>query len=149
MHLARATGSFGPKARAAFRRSSFARAKSPSCAIAMPRSATRFNAPRGSPAESARAAAVIRESRESIRIPPHLSLPPLRCPALNIAHGNQTPSHIENGTKGDKDNAHTRDRNTRTMAEGSARVAQGGEGTHASQRPGGTTEAGTAVGANQ
>ena len=94
MHLARATGSFGPKARAAFRRSSFARAKSPSCAIAMPRSAsagassrsaTRFNAPRGSPAASARAAPVI---RESIRIPTHLSLPPLRLPALNIAHGN-------------------------------------------------------------
>src|SRR5580692_7126948 len=110
------------------------------------RKATRFNAPRGSPAASARAAAVI---RESIRIPTHLSLPPLRCPALNIAHGNQTPSHIENGTKGDKDNDHTQDWNTRTMAEGSARAAQGGEGTHAWQRRGGTTEAGIAVGANQ
>ena len=48
-----------------------ARTRSPSCAIAMPRSAsagassrraTRFNAPRGSPAASARAAAVISES---------------------------------------------------------------------------------------
>src|SRR3989441_5346697 len=105
MHLARATASLGPKMHAAFRRSSFARAKSPSCAIAMPRSAsagassrsaTRFNAPRGSPAARARAAAVI---RESIRIPTHLSLPPLLYPALNIAHGNQTPSHIEKGTK--------------------------------------------------
>src|SRR5215469_12025722 len=56
------------------------------------RNATRFNAPRGSPAASARAAAVI---RESIRIPTHLSLPPLTRPALNIAHGNQTPSYIE------------------------------------------------------
>ena len=37
------------------------------------RSATRFNAPSGSPAASARAAAVI---SESIGIPPHLSLPP-------------------------------------------------------------------------
>jgi hypothetical protein len=41
-----------------------------------------------------------------------LSLPPLRCPALNIAHGNQRPSHIENGTKGNNDNDHTQDRNT-------------------------------------
>src|SRR5262249_34307978 len=54
---------------------------SPSCAIAMPRSAsagassrsaTRFNAPRASPAARARAAAVI---SESIGIPTHLSLP--------------------------------------------------------------------------
>lgn len=37
------------------------------------RSATRFSAPSGSPAASARAAAVI---SESIGIPPHLSLPP-------------------------------------------------------------------------
>jgi hypothetical protein len=81
-HLARATASFGPKARAARHRRSFARTRSPICAIAMPRSAsagassrraTRFNAPRGSPAASARAAAVI---GESIGIPSHLSLPP-------------------------------------------------------------------------
>ena len=60
-----------------------ARARSPSCAMAMPRSAsagassrsaTRFSAPSGSPAASARAAAVI---SESIGIPPHLSLSPL------------------------------------------------------------------------
>src|SRR6201988_2548300 len=63
------------------------------------RSATCFNAPRGSPAASARAAAVI---SESIRIPPHLSLPPLHCPALNIAHGNQMPGRIENETRGDR-----------------------------------------------
>src|SRR5580700_7096870 len=78
---ARATASFGPKARAALRSSAFARSRSPSCAIAMPRSAsagassrsaTRFNAPRGSPAASARAAALI---SESIGIPSHLSLP--------------------------------------------------------------------------
>src|SRR4029077_12695488 len=80
-HLARASASFGPKARAALRRRAFARRRSPSCAIATPRSAsagaslrraTRFRAPRGSPAASARAAAVI---SESIRIPSHLSLP--------------------------------------------------------------------------
>ena len=61
-HLARATSSLGPKARAARRSSAFARTKSPSCAIAIPRSAsagassrsaTRFSAPRGSPAASA------------------------------------------------------------------------------------------------
>jgi len=55
-----------------------------------------------------RAAAVV---RKSIRIPTHLSLPPLRCPALNIAHGKQTPGHIEHGTKQDKNNVHTQDRN--------------------------------------
>ena len=88
-HRARATASFGPKARAARRRRAFARTRSPSCAIAMPRSAragassrraTRFNAPRGSPAASARAAAVIIESMGTSdllqttlrRIPPHL-----------------------------------------------------------------------------
>ena len=43
------------------------------------RNATRFSAPRGSPAASARAAAVI---SESIGIPPHLSLPPFDTPAL-------------------------------------------------------------------
>src|SRR6516165_10429818 len=112
MHLARATASFGLKARAARRRRSFARTKSPSCAIAMPRraragaslrSATRFNAPRGSPAARARAAAVI---SESMRVPPHLSLPPLRGSALNIAHGHQRMGHRErneqrHSTKGD------------------------------------------------
>ncbi len=54
-HLARATASLAPKARAARRSSVFARTRSPSCAIAMPRSAsagassrraTRFSAPR-------------------------------------------------------------------------------------------------------
>ena len=77
-HLARATAPFGPKAREARRRRAFARTRSPRCAIAMPRGAragassrraTRFNAPRGSPAASARAAAVI---SESIGIPSHL-----------------------------------------------------------------------------
>src|SRR5262249_43300696 len=61
-------------------RSPFARTRSPSCAIAMPRSAsaaassrsaTRFSAPMGSPAASARAAALI---SESIEIASHLSL---------------------------------------------------------------------------
>src|SRR5262245_15098637 len=83
MHRARATASLGPKARAALRKSPFARTRSPSCAMAMPLSAsagasslsaTRFSAPSGSPAASARAAAVI---SESTGIPPHLSLPPI------------------------------------------------------------------------
>ena len=65
------------------RRSGFARARSPSCAIAMPRSAragasprraTRFSAPSGSPAARARAAVAISASS---RIPSHLSLPPV------------------------------------------------------------------------
>jgi hypothetical protein len=43
------------------------------------RSATRFSAPSGSPAASARAAAAI---TEPIRIPPLLSLPRLRLPVL-------------------------------------------------------------------
>ncbi len=71
-----------------FATASFARTKSPSCAMAMPRSAsagassrkpTRFSAPSGSPVASARAAAVI---IESIGIPSHLSLPPLAHPVL-------------------------------------------------------------------
>src|SRR5262249_56116597 len=82
---------------------------------------------RGPAPERRRAAAVI---RDPLRSPPHLSLPPLRGPALNIAHGNPTPSHIENGTKGDNDDDHTQDRKTRRMAEGSPRAAEGGEGTH-------------------
>src|SRR5213083_2668882 len=101
MHLARATASLGPKARAARRRRAFARTRSPSCAIAMPRSAragassrraTRFNAPRGSPAARARAAAVI---SESIGIPSHLSLPPFRYPALNVSHDQRPSGRIE------------------------------------------------------
>lgn len=60
-----------------------------------------------------RSAAVI---RESIEIPPHLSLPPVRCSALNLAYEDQTPSHSEKGTKRDKDNGDTPDRSTRRMA---------------------------------
>src|SRR5262245_7446266 len=69
--------------------------------MAMPRSAsagassrraTRFNAPSGSPAASARAAAVI---KESIGIPPHLSLPPFPSPALNLSHDNQPHRRID------------------------------------------------------
>ena len=101
-HLARATASFGPKARAALRRRAFARTRSPSCAIAIPRSAsagassrnaTRFRAPRASPAASARAAAVI---SESIGIPPHLSLPPFDAPVLiYLTTSNQRASYRE------------------------------------------------------
>src|SRR6266571_948416 len=102
-HLARATASFGPKTRAALRTRAFARTRSPSCAIAMPRSAsagassrkaTRFSAPRGSPAASARAAAVI---SESMGIPPHLSLPPFDARHY-LSHDHQPARRIENGT---------------------------------------------------
>ena len=98
------TASFGPKARAAFRRRVFARTRSPSCAIAMPRrasagassrKATLLSAPRGSPAASARAAAVI---SESIGIPPHLSL---SMHGANICHHHEPPDHIENGRNKD------------------------------------------------
>ncbi len=77
-HRARALAFAGPNLRAALPRSVLARTKSPNWAIAMPRNArpgassrnaTHFNAPIGSPAASARAAAVI---SEAIRIPPHL-----------------------------------------------------------------------------
>src|SRR5262245_8073714 len=61
-------------------------------AAASSRRATRFNAPRGSPAASARAAAVI---SESIAIPPHLSLPPPHGPQVNLAHDQKPPRHIE------------------------------------------------------
>src|SRR5438445_4840265 len=57
------------------------------------RRATRFSAPRGSPAASARAAAVI---SESIGIPPHLSLPPVRSPAVNVSHGQGPPGRTGN-----------------------------------------------------
>src|SRR5712691_12598647 len=56
------------------------------------RSATRFNAPRGSPAASAPAAAVI---SESIGIPTHLSLPSFDYRALNLSHDQQPPGRIE------------------------------------------------------
>jgi hypothetical protein len=99
-------GFFRTEGRAALRSSSFARAYSPSCAIVMPRSAsaggssrkaTRFNAPRGSPAASARAAAAV--INESIGIPPHLSLPPFRHPAVNIAHGHRVKPRTATRTK--------------------------------------------------
>ena len=94
-HRARADGLPRAEGRAARRSSAFARTRSPSCAIAMPRSAsagassrraTRFNAPSGSPAASARAAAVI---SESIEIPSHLSLPPFDAPAPSVSHDRQ------------------------------------------------------------
>src|ERR1700677_2005112 len=57
------------------------------------RSAIRFKAPRGSPAASARAAAVI---SESIAIPPHLSLPPFPAPALSLSHEHQRRQNMMN-----------------------------------------------------
>jgi hypothetical protein len=69
---------------------------SPNCAIAIPRSAsasgssrsaTRFSAASGSPAASARAAAVI---NESIEIPSHLSLSPGCRPALHPVRDNRS-----------------------------------------------------------
>src|SRR5262249_1328946 len=107
-HLARATASFGPKARAARLRRTFARTNSPSCAIAIPRrasaaassrNATRLSAPRGSPAASDRAAAV---TRESTQIPPHLSLSSSRYPAVNISHATRHYVRTSEGTTGDE-----------------------------------------------
>jgi hypothetical protein len=91
-HRARATISFEPKARPALLRSVFARPRSPSWAIAIPRSAsaggssrsaTRLSALTASPAASARAAAVI---IESIAIASQLSLPAPPASALNLSH---------------------------------------------------------------
>src|SRR5262249_16822974 len=62
--------------------------------------ATRFSAPSGSPTASARAAAVI---SESIGIPPHLSLPPVCCAALNL-------SHDRNATRKEQSNERTKNR---------------------------------------
>jgi hypothetical protein len=78
-HLARATASFGPKARAALRTSAFARTRSPNCAIATPPARAQGRRHAGRPAsmrradqitcrESARAAVI----SESIGIPSHL-----------------------------------------------------------------------------
>jgi len=82
-HTSRGPRSLSDRRRAPhFARETFARTRSPSRAIAMPRSAsagassrkaTRFNAPRGSPAASARAAAAISESvgiRHTCHSPP-------------------------------------------------------------------------------
>ena len=80
------------------------------------RNATRFSAPRGSPAASARAAAVI---SESIGIPPHLSLPPFDTPALSLSRDDQPARRSENGTNdeghptnGEKGDDDTHDRDT-------------------------------------
>ena len=54
IHLARATASFGPNPRAARRRRAFARTRSPSCAIAMPRSARRARRHAGRPSSGRR-----------------------------------------------------------------------------------------------
>src|SRR5262249_55620582 len=59
------------------------------------RRATRLSAPSGSPAASARAAAVI---SESIGIPPHLSLSQVRCPVLNLSPDHQPARHIDDGS---------------------------------------------------
>src|SRR5438045_224362 len=138
MHLARATASPAPKPRAALRKRAFARTYSPSCAIAMPRSAragassrraTRFNAPRGSPAASARAAAVI---RESIGIPSHWSLPPFGYPAPGAPH----VSVYELGVRGAVPFVRAREGRTRRVVEISGRrgleveVAEGVDAAH-------------------
>ena len=87
--------SFGPKARPAFRSRAFARTRSPSCAIAIPRTAragaslrkaTHFNAPSGSPVASACAAAVI---SESTGIPSNLSLSPLNVGSYSTYNNQQ------------------------------------------------------------
>ena len=108
----------GHQLRAALRRTAFARTKSPSSTIAMPQSAragaaSRLSAPRGSPAASARAAAVI---GGSMRIAPHLSLPPfdarsqsiLRPPTRTSCRGRYERRKTPNGEQND-DDTHDRD----------------------------------------
>ena len=77
--------------------------------------------PRGSPAASARAAAVI---SESIRIPSHLSLPAVRFPALRLSHVQQR-HRIEKTNdayrnEGAKSDDHAYDRNTSGVAHGTS-----------------------------
>src|ERR1700733_6221513 len=142
-HLARATASLGLKARAALRKRALARTRSPSCAIAIPRSAsagassrraTRFNAPRGSPEASARAAAVISESmsiRQSIRpadvsrIPPHLSLPAFQHSRLSLSREQQTPGYVENGQRRQRGLYRQTDAEDPLLAERKALPARG------------------------
>src|SRR5580765_1714484 len=114
------------------------------------RRATRFSAPSGSPAASARAAAVI---SESIGIPSHLSLPPFDQPVLTYLTVANQPTCREwnerrstgNGENDDK----TQDRNTRRVARSADRIAAGGEGIHAAQRRAGGPTTATAVGPDQ
>ena len=94
-HLARATASSarrhaphfaGAPAPGRDRRAAPSRCRAARARARSSRSATRFNAPRGSPAASARAAAVI---SESIEIPSHLSLPPFA--GANLSHDERPP----------------------------------------------------------
>src|SRR5262245_21127282 len=71
------------------------------------RRATRFSAPRGSPAASARAAAVI---SESIEIPPHLSLPSSPYPAISV-------SREQRPTRRNEERMDTRRKETRAMTK--------------------------------
>src|SRR5262249_59406749 len=86
------------------------------------------------------------------RNPATLVTPTIRYPALNISHDHQTPGHIDNrpnGTRKERKNDdNTQDGNTRTVADSAARVARGGEGTHAARRRTGAAAAGTAQGSD-
>ena len=94
-HRARATASFGPKARAALRSSAFARTRSPSCAIAMPRSASAGASSRKRDAVQ-RAERIARRERPRRgrdqrvhRNPATLVTPTVRCPVANLSHDHQ------------------------------------------------------------
>src|SRR4029453_3196226 len=106
------------------------------------RRATRFNAPRGSPRASARAAAVI---SESIEIPPHLSLPPFDYAGLlYLTTINQ---HVVSRTNDEGDqNDDAQDRDTRGVARRTGGAPRGGEGAHQEERGNGAGGGGGAGG---
>jgi hypothetical protein len=90
-HLARATASFGPNARAALRRRTFARTRSPSCAIAMPRSAMAQARRPGDPVQYAEGITPGERTRRGCdqrvhRNPATLVTPIVRCRALRLSH---------------------------------------------------------------
>src|ERR1700688_2746067 len=98
MHPARATDFFGLNGRVALRRSPSARPHPPS----------------GSPAARARAAAVI---SESIRIPPHLSLPGWSNPASVFVHGREALGHIEKESRDKKRQTSVQPRNSKRRSQ--------------------------------
>ena len=89
-HFARATASLGPKARAALRRRTLrahdTAKREGRCVFTQ---ANPFQYAEEVTRGESRAAAVI---SESIGIPPHLSLPPFRCPALSASRTASTDS---------------------------------------------------------
>src|SRR5579862_6034714 len=101
------------------------------------RRATRFNAPSGSPAARACAAAVI---SESIGIPSHLLLPLCSMPASVFVNDGQRPGHIENRARAEfnqgetdheyPDDEHTPDRIAAGVGHCATEFAGKREGVH-------------------